>query len=364
MDQPVIFRQLIDDDSKTYTYLLGDPWSREAVLIDPVREQLERDLEILAQLGLKLVHTLETHVHADHVTASALLRSRTGCRVVVPRAGGTEGADVEVDDGDAIRFGLVALEVRATPGHTNGCVSYVNSAQDHVFTGDALLIRGCGRTDFQEGDAHTLYRSVRDKLFSLPPDALVWPAHDYKGRTCSSIREEKLYNPRLGGGRTEEEFVAIMANLDLAWPRKMDVAVPANRRLGLLAEEPSPAEARADVEAWPVARTPTGAPSLPPLWIAEHREGVRLVDVREPDEWTGPDGMLDGAEKVRVADVPAAAAGWDREEPIALYCRSGGRSDRVARELEDLGFKRVASMSGGILAWRRVGLPLAGGRQG
>jgi sulfur dioxygenase len=235
----MLFRQLFDAESSTYTYLLADEGTREAVLIDPVREQLERDLALLADLDLVLVHVLETHVHADHVTSAALLRARTGARTVVARAGGARCADVPVEDGDVIRFGAQALTVLATPGHTSGCVTYVTADRAMAFTGDALLIRGCGRTDMQQGDARALYRSVHGKIFTLPDACAVYPGHDYAGRTSSTVGEEKACNPRLGGGRSEDEFVEIMQSLDLAYPRKIDIAVPANARCGRLEGEVS-----------------------------------------------------------------------------------------------------------------------------
>jgi sulfur dioxygenase len=237
----MLFQQLFDPATSTYTYLLADADTREAVLIDPVREQVERDLAALDAAGLRLVHVLETHVHADHVTGAGLLRARTGARTVVSRRGGAPCADILVDDGDVIRFGAHALEVRATPGHTDGCVTYVTADHRMAFTGDALLIRGCGRTDFQQGDARTLYRSVHQQIFSLPDDCAVYPAHDYQGRTRTTVAEEKAENPRLGAGRTEDEFAEIMAHLDLAQPRQIHVAVPANSRCGRIeAEETAP----------------------------------------------------------------------------------------------------------------------------
>lgn len=363
----MIFRQLIDDDTKTYTYLLGDPWSREAVLVDPVREHIARDLGIAREMGLELRYVLETHVHADHVTAAAMIRAHTGAKVVVSHLGGAQGADVVVEDGDAIRFGLQALEVRETPGHTSGCTSYVTADQSKVFTGDALLIRGCGRTDFQQGDARTLYRSVRDKLFSLPGNTAVFPAHDYKGRTRSSIREERVHNPRLGGDKTEDQFVAIMDELKLAYPRKIDVAVPANLRLGLLEAEdapPVPDPHHTGLADWPMQRTPTGAPNVPCVWVAEMRDRIRLVDVRQPEELSGPDGALEGVDAIPLDAVLGAAKGWDRDAPVVVMCRSGGRSDRAAVALEAEGFTQVASMTGGILRWASLGLPMLDGGQG
>jgi sulfur dioxygenase len=227
----MIFRQLFEPASSTYTYLLADPDTREAILVDPVVEEVETYARVLDELGLKLVYTLETHVHADHVTAGATLRKRFGSRTVVQASAGAECADVFVQDGDHVRVGKIDLEVRETPGHTNGCVAYVG--EDRVFTGDALLIGGCGRTDFQQGDPGRLYDSIHTKLFTLPPDTLVFPGHDYKGRTVSSIKEEMATNARLGGGKTKEQFVEIMRNLSLAYPKQIDRAVPANQRCGV-----------------------------------------------------------------------------------------------------------------------------------
>ncbi|MDP2314289.1 MAG: MBL fold metallo-hydrolase [Pseudomonadota bacterium] len=226
----MIFRQLYEPVSSTYTYLLADADTRRALLIDPVLEEVETYAALLASLDLTLEYTLETHVHADHVTAGAALRERFGSRTVVHHQGGAACADVAVKHGDHIRVGAVDLEVRETPGHTNGCVAYVGV--DRVFTGDALLIGGCGRTDFQQGSASRLYDSVHTQIFSLPPDTLVYPAHDYKGRTISTVKEEFATNARLGGGKTKDEFVEIMANLKLPYPKQIDRAVPANQQCG------------------------------------------------------------------------------------------------------------------------------------
>ena len=193
----MVFRQLFDPQSSTYTYLLADPGSREALLIDPVFEQARRDAALIDELGLKLAFTLETHVHADHVTAASALRDRTGCRSALHRSSGADCADLLFDDGAVLQVGDIRIEVRTTPGHTSSCVSYV--VGDRVLTGDALLIGGCGRTDFQGGSAERLYHSVHTRLFTLPPDTLVFPAHDYKGRTVSTIKEEMACNSRLGG---------------------------------------------------------------------------------------------------------------------------------------------------------------------
>lgn len=229
----MLFRQLYEPESSTYTYLIGCSDTRRAVLLDPVMETVERDLAALQALDLELAFTLETHVHADHVTSACRLRSLTACKVAYPAADAPACADVGVSEDAPLSFGSVKLEALFTPGHTDGHNSYVLEAPGvlRVFTGDALLIDGCGRTDFQNGDAATLYRSVTDKIFTLPCDGLVYPAHDYNHRHVSTVVQERERNPRLAG-KTVQEFVAIMADLDLPYPKKIDVAVPANRLCG------------------------------------------------------------------------------------------------------------------------------------
>jgi glyoxylase-like metal-dependent hydrolase (beta-lactamase superfamily II) len=220
----MIFRQLFDPETATYTYLLADEKSREAVL----------DSTLLRELDLELVYTLETHVHADHVTAGGRLREALGSKVGVGAHASVENADRALGDGESVDFGACRLETRHTPGHTDGCVTFVCHEDGFALTGDALLVRGCGRTDFQQGDARTLFRSVRDRILSLPDETLLYPGHDYRGRTVTTVTEEKRFNPRLGLARSEAEFVEIMAGLKLAYPRRMDRAVPANLVSGLL----------------------------------------------------------------------------------------------------------------------------------
>ena len=228
MSLPMI--QLFDAESSTYTYLLIDRVSRAAALIDPVDTQAERDLALIKREGLKLRYTIETHAHADHVTSSGRLRELTGATAVAPAGCHIVAADLQALNGELIRFGDEAIRVINTPGHTAGSASYL--WRDNLFTGDALLIMGCGRTDFQGGDAGALYDSITQKLFTLPDDTKVWPGHDYKGFTVSTIGREKAHNPRLAG-KSRGQFIELMGNLHLPKPRLIDVAVPANRRLGI-----------------------------------------------------------------------------------------------------------------------------------
>ena len=230
----MIFRQLFEPESSTYTYLIGCEQTHEAALVDPVLEMVERDLRLLEKLGLTLKYTIETHIHADHVTGAARLRRATRSKAAVPALSGAKHVDLAVREGEAIAVGALRLNPLHTPGHTADHHCYLLDAPGgaRLFTGDVLLIDGCGRTDFQNGDAATLYRSVNDKLFALPDDTLVYPGHDYRQRHVSCIGQERARNPRLGGGKTLDQFIAIMAELDLPVPTKMDVAVPANQRCG------------------------------------------------------------------------------------------------------------------------------------
>lgn len=226
----MIFKQLFDPDTCTYTYLLGCETSRKAVMIDTVATQIDSYYALLKELNLTLLYTLETHVHADHITAAGILREKVGSKSVVHRDAGAVCADLMVTDGVILQVGDIEIKVLHTPGHTSGCVSYL--VGDRVFTGDCLLINGCGRTDFQQGDSATMYCSITEKLFTLPADTLVYPGHDYKGFAVSSIKQEMALNVRLGSNKTQAEFIDIMANLNLPYPRYIDEALPANQACG------------------------------------------------------------------------------------------------------------------------------------
>jgi len=347
----MLFRQLFDPESSTYSYLLADEETRQAILIDPVLEHLERDVGLIADLGLTLTYVLDTHVHADHVTAAGSLRNRLGARTVLSERAGVGCADVLVKDGDVLRFGSHGVEVRETPGHTSGCLTYVTLDHAMAFTGDALLIRGCGRTDFQQGSSATLYRSLHDKVFSLPPSTRIYPGHDYRGRTVTTVDEELRCNPRLGGGKTEAEFIAIMSALDLAYPKQIDRAVPRNQQCGFdpisLAPTPPPTWA-------PVEISSAGIPELAPEWVQAHLGTVALVDVREPDELRGELAKIAEADAIPLGQFPGPLADAPRDQPVVLVCRSGGRSGKAALALVARGFTQVASMRGGMLAWRKA----------
>ncbi len=231
----MLFRQLLEPDSSTYTYLLSDPDTGVTALIDPVLDTVDRDLSLLQQLGLKLDYTIDTHVHADHLTGALRLRELTGSRIVYPAMVEAVCVDIGLREREDFRIANLALQPLFTPGHTNHHHAYLidNGTQKMLFSGDALLVDACGRTDFQSGDAHALYRSIHEKFFTLPDETLVYPCHDYEGRFVSTIAQEKSRNPRLGQYKSLEEFVAIMENMDLPYPRKIDVSVPGNEGCGI-----------------------------------------------------------------------------------------------------------------------------------
>ncbi|MCW5652883.1 MAG: MBL fold metallo-hydrolase [Hydrogenophaga sp.] len=346
--QPI---QLFDPASSTYTYVLFDQQSREAVIIDPVDEQIERDLAKLQEYGLKLVWTVETHAHADHITSAGRLAELAGARTAAPQGCGIGTAGVQLKHGDTLNFGAESLLALHTPGHTAGSMSFV--WRDHVFTGDTLLINGCGRTDFQSGSARDLYRSLTQVLFSLPDGTTVWPGHDYQGRTHSSIGQEKATNARVAG-KTEAEFVAIMDTLQLPKPRRIDEAVPANLSSGLrhdadgvLLLQPSP---------------PTGAhqgsyagdvsAALAWQWV-QSGEAV-MVDVRTDAEreWVG---FVPGAVGVAWKQWPGMAMNPDFDRQIqaaaqgrklVLLCRSGVRSIAAAKRATELGLEAYNILEG------------------
>ena len=226
----MFIRQLFDRDTWTYTYLVADPESGFAAIIDPVREQYQRDALLIDELGFQLKYVLETHVHADHVTSSGKLRSRFDAKVILHEASQAKCADILVKDGDILKLGEKKIKVLHTPGHTAADVTF--QIEGAVFTGDILFVRGTGRTDFQAGSNETMYRSVIGKIFSLPDETMIFPGHDYKGHTASTVGEEKAYNPRLGAGKDFESFSKIMDNLNLPAPARLAESLPGNLRCG------------------------------------------------------------------------------------------------------------------------------------
>jgi len=320
------------------------------VLIDPVAEQVERDVRLLREHGLALKYTLETHVHADHVTAAHALKEATGAQTAVCRDCNAQGYDRLLTDGDVILFGHEEILTIATPGHTPGSVSYL--WRDRVFTGDTLLIGGCGRTDFQNGSAEALWTSITEKLFALDEQILVYPGHDYKGRRVSSIGEEKRFNARVAG-KTREEFLSIMNNLNLPMPARIHEAVPANLEGG--AGQPAAASA--------FAQPKVAVQSVSAKQLAEALgvPGVHLLDVRTPGEFEA--SRIAGAINLPLdrLDPAALLASLSPDDPVYVVCQTGTRSQFAAAELRAAGFRRVVHVDGGTNAWAVAGLPMERG---
>lgn len=349
----MIFRQLFDQVSSTYTYLLADEATREAVLIDPVFERHVRDAALVRELDLKLVHVLDTHCHADHVTGAWLMKETFGSKAALAKVCGAANIDTPLAHGDVLRFGGLALEVRATPGHTDGCLSFVTSDRKMVFTGDALLVRGAGRTDFQQGDAALLYRSITEQLFTLPDDCAVYPAHDYDGRTSSTIGEERRFNARIGGQAREEDFVGYMKNLSLPHPKQIDIAVPANMRGGKTEDGRMPS-----ISTWgPLVTTYAGVPEIRPDWVARHRADLHLLDVRSAAELTGELGHIAGVQNIPLDELRARVSEVPTDKPIVVVCQTGRRSAMATQILAKAGLPKVANLAGGMVTWRDIVAP-------
>ena len=344
----MLFRQLFDCASGTYTYLLASRRGGEALIIDPVIEKVERYLQLVNELDLKLVKAVDTHLHADHITGLGALRDRTHCITVMGEMSKVDVVSMRLAEGDKLTIEGVALDVLYTPGHTDD--SYSFRMDDRVFTGDTLLIRGTGRTDFQNGDARAQYDSIFNKLLKLPEETLVFPAHDYKGETVTTIGEEKRCNPRLQV-TSVDEYAALMASLDLPNPKMMDVAVPANMRVGLAQE----AIAR---QGWAV--------SAAEATTLVGRPGVALVDLREKTE-REKHGVIPGSLHAPYPDLAvnvrpggmlhelAAATG----KRILFYCAFGERSAMAVQAAQDAGIAAACHIQGGIDAWKKAGGPLA-----
>ena len=353
----LIFRQLFDAQSSTYTYLLGDSVSREALLIDPVFEQVRRDTALVNELNLKLTWTLDTHVHADHVTGAWLAKQRAGSSIALSGKGGAAGADRALKHGDRIGFGKRYVEVRETPGHTDGCVTYVLDDQSMAFTGDCLLIRGSGRTDFQQGDPRQMFKSVREQIFSLPGTCLLYPAHDYRGIMVTSVEEERRFNPRLGGDIGIDDFAGYMNNLNLPHPKQIDVAVPANLKCG----EPASTYVSVTDPQWaPLTFTFGGIWEIQPQALEEILARVELIDVREPDEYNGALGHIHGAKLIPIGELRRRAAEISRDKPVVTVCRSGARSAQAVVMLQKEGLRDIANLHGGMLRWRAEGCTVEG----
>ncbi len=344
----MIFRQLFDGASSTYSYLVASRRGGEALILDPVLEKVDRYLQLVRELDLRLVKAVDTHLHADHITGLGALRDRTRCITVMGEQSGVDVVSMRVSDGDTLRIEGVGLDVIYTPGHTDD--SYSFHMQDRVFTGDTLLIRGTGRTDFQNGDPRAQYESIFNRLLRLPEETLVFPAHDYKGDTVSTIGEERAHNPRLQVG-SADEYVALMNGLKLPNPKMMDVAVPANMRQGLHQEEVAK-------RGWAVTAE-AGKALL-------GRRDAALIDLRESGE-RQRHGEVPGALHVPYQDLQEgirpggvlhelAAATATR---LVFFCAFGERSAMAVQAAQDAGLDTACHIQGGMDAWKKAGGPVA-----
>jgi glyoxylase-like metal-dependent hydrolase (beta-lactamase superfamily II)/rhodanese-related sulfurtransferase len=344
----MIFRQLFDPGSSTYTYLLGDGATGEALIVDPVLEQWQRDAALLRELGLKPVCSLETHVHADHITGAWWLQREFGCAIALSAASGAQGATRYLRHDDRVSFGGRHVLVRSTPGHTSGCLTFVLDDRSLALTGDCLLIRGTGRTDFQQGDVHAMFRSIRDHILTLPAGCLLYPGHDYRGLTVSSVAEERRYNPRIGETIGEEDFAGHMRNLNLPHPKLLEIAVPANLRVGRPESDVAPG---GRPEWAPLRFTVAGVWEIEPAALGELGSAAQIIDVRSEEEFSGPLGHIAGARLVPLENLLGCIAELADERPLVTVCRSGSRSAQAAVLLQKAGVRLVANLAGGMLRW-------------
>lgn len=345
MKDSLIFHQLFERETSTFTYLLGDPETKEAVIIDPVLEMADRDIRLLEDLNLKLKYVLDTHVHADHITASGELRKRTGAQVGVSSAYDLACPDLHLEDGQELGFGKHTITVMHTPGHTSGCLTYLTDGM--AFTGDALLIRGCGRTDFQEGSSEKLFHSVRERIFRLPDETVIYPGHDYKGFSKTSVGLEKRLNPRLNLAIQKEQFEELMAGLKLAYPKKIQEAVPANLLCGL--------PLKSDILNSGFVE---GIPTVSPEDLYAKLGLINIIDVRGSDEFQNELGHIPQAALATLGPVLDSKLNLeDRKKEIVFVCRSGKRSAEATRLALSKGFEKVFSLQGGMLKWNELRLP-------
>jgi len=344
----MIFRQLFDSESSTYTYLLASRRGGEALIVDPVLDKVDRYVQLLDELDLKLIKAVDTHLHADHITGLGALRNRTRCITVMGEQSGADVVSIRVSEGDTIDIEGLSLDVLYTPGHTDDSYSFL--MEDRVFTGDTLLIRGTGRTDFQNGSPQAQYDSIFNKLLKLPEDTLVFPAHDYKGDMVSTIGEERAFNPRLQVN-SKAEYVEIMENLKLANPKMMDVAVPANLKIGLKQDK---------LESMGLSLNSGDGPG------SLDNPSLIFVDLRDATE-RAKNGVIPGSVHAPYPDIDehVNAGGMLHElarssgRRIVFYCAYGERSAMAVESALDAGLTNICHLAGGMDAWKAAGGPTA-----
>ena len=333
------FRQLFDHETWTFTYLLWDLDTREGIIIDPVREHFERDFCLVGELGLHMVYALDTHVHADHITSLGMLQEKFGLQTVVGEPSGVPCADIMLEDGDKLSFGKHALYALATPGHTDSCTSF--KIENMVFTGDTLFIRGCGRTDFQQGDPEILYQSITQKLYTLPDETLVYPGHDYNGKSVSTIIEEKEHNLRIPATQTEVDFAKLMNSLNLPMPKRINEAVPANMGCGFSVDQGHLTE-----EVFGVSDLQKTLDSL--------TEDEVVIDCRTTNEFER--GHISGAINIPMGKELDHIGELRDYRKIYLYCQSGRRSQSVYASLISQGLENLICLrSSGLDEWEEYG---------
>ena len=326
----------------TYTYLLIDPSSHQGAIIDGVKEQLNRDLKYIEELGIELLYAIETHVHADHISSAGLIRQQTGAKIVYSKAAAIKSIDIELNDGDELRLGAYVIKAISTPGHTSGCMSYF--VQGMVFTGDTLLIRGCGRTDFQQGSSDTLYHSVTQKLFNLAGETIVYPGHDYNGNTCSTIAEEKRWNPRLGKQKSLDDFMVIMADLHLALPKRINEAVPANEGCGI------------NINRKAYVHDDFSMTALYQIWQQLNPDNL-IIDNRTEEEYLA--GHIPHSQNIPLGTEPDHLAALKNFKHIYIYCHSGRRSQTALTNLAMMGLENITCVShSGFGEWQALGYPI------
>jgi len=338
----LLVKQLFDLESCTYTYILADPATREGAIVDAVNEQFDRDMQYIEELGIELLYVIETHVHADHITSAGRLRQNTGAQIVYSEKAQIKSIDISVNHGDELPLGSYIIKILATPGHTHSCIScYIDGM---VFTGDALFIRGCGRTDFQQGNAELLYNNIHQKLFSLPDATLVYPGHDYNGRTWSTIAEEKQYNSRLKLGISKQKFIETMNNLNLALPKKINEAVPANIECGI------------NFTADRYILKEFSIDQLYQAWLQKKSKEL-IIDNRTKEEFET--GHVPGSRNIPLGTEDQHIDILQEFELVYIYCHSGRRAQTALTHLSILGLDNLICVShSGMPDWIKSGYPV------